>query len=141
MYDNVISLIRDDAGAEVDVSIVDTDNGTTVRRYRSGANVWELTISTSETKEVKGVLSDRILVRVDRYYPSTAFTDTQIPLKCSAYLVLVIPREAANAGAAVPLEPAHALISFLIGTADLGAGSAADQDLATNLSRLVSGET
>jgi hypothetical protein len=89
MLDNALEL-KAQTG-DVTVSLVDTDDGKTIRSANfGGGNKVDLMISNAESKENSNVLSDRYLVRVDETV--TEVTAPYSPTKISAYLVLVVPR-------------------------------------------------
>jgi len=94
MLDNALTLrANDGAGSTVTniVSLTDTDDGRTIRTLNTGGgNKVDLIISVTESTENKGIISDRILIRVDE--TKVESTSPYAPAKQSAYLVIVAPR-------------------------------------------------
>lgn len=134
MFDNTLTLVLD-GDTTHEVSITDTDNGTTARRKAlGGGSFLELHVSHTETKENKGVLSDRHLVRVDHIIPDAVDTSKE-PVKVSAYVVVVYPRRADVTHAHV-YRTVGALLNFLMGTTD-----AHTSTVNANLARLFTGES
>jgi hypothetical protein len=90
MLNNALTA-KDHTGAAITMSLVDTDDGRTIRTLNMGAgNKIDLTIANTESSENKGILSDRFLVRLDM--TKVEATSPYAPAKASAYLNIVVPR-------------------------------------------------
>lgn len=93
MLDNTLTL-KASNGASIEttaLSLTDTDDGRTIRTHSFGSgNKVDLTIAVTESTENKGILSDRIMVRVDE--TKVESTSPYAAAKASAYLVIVAPR-------------------------------------------------
>jgi hypothetical protein len=123
MLANALTVLSFHGGTAVPqtVSLVDTDNGRTVRALNlGGGNKSELIVGVSESTENKGVLSDRYLIRWDD--TKTESTSPFAPAKASAYLVIVAPRrpDFTYAEVAAPVEK---LISLLNGGVEINLGN------------------
>jgi hypothetical protein len=134
MFDNTVALYSADSGGGKSLSIIDTDNGTTKRRVNAGGGVFHtFTISHSESNEVKGVISDRHMIRVDTEFPSES--NPALILKRSAYQVIVFPRHPEVANDAMTAT-VHELITWMTGIQNLGLAV-----MAPHLARVYSGES
>lgn len=134
MFNNTVTLT--DGAEPFDLSITDTDNGTTTRSINlGGGNRLSLVIARSDSKENPGILSDRILVRIDSI--KTEPTTPYAPAKLSAYLVLVVPQRP-DVLATDVYECVAQLVNFIINDE---ANVILTIDVQTTLARLLAGET
>jgi hypothetical protein len=133
MLDNSITLYSGDTGSGDALSLIDTDNGKTLRRRNGGGGIFQdLTISHDESLDKKsGITSDRHLVRIDHRFPDA----NQKEVTISNYIVSVYPRHGDVSNATVTANM-HRLLSFLMGRQDIDA-----EALATLADRLYSGES
>jgi hypothetical protein len=78
-------------GTTKSVSIVDTDNGKTVRLLNEGEGFFtRLTTAATTTQENKPIITDRFLIRLD--LDKTSNVDPAAVVRASAYLVVSLPR-------------------------------------------------
>jgi hypothetical protein len=130
MFENSINL----PGSMPAVSVIDTDNGRTVRRANAGSGIfWELVNSHQESNENKGAITDRFLVQ-----PALIFIDSVSakPMRASVSIVSAYPRSPeVNHGTMTELL--RAAFAFFIG--DLTAGQLTT--LSDQAARVFAGET
>jgi hypothetical protein len=142
MFANSIS-VNDGLGSAVALSLIDTDDGKSVRAINlGGGNKLELILSRTDSTENKGVLSDRYLVRMDRTLIESA--SPYAAAKISAYLVLVVPRRP-DATEALVLDTLTDLLDFILqgeGTGFVAPEGPNDlRELVSNqLTRILTGE-
>jgi len=96
MLDNNVDLVFEaSAGTATttnSVSLIDTDNGRSVRRKNLGNGIFvDLIISHEEARQKDGLISDRHLVRIDYTIPDPVISTAPTAV-VSAYNVLVYPR-------------------------------------------------
>lgn len=111
MFDNTIDL----QGSVPAVSLTDTDNGKSIRRYNAGGgNFYELVVGNQETGENKGLITDRHVVQT-----SYLFTDPASgkPVRTSASILMSYPRHT-DIGHTMLQALLIATISFFTGTLD-----------------------
>jgi len=132
MFDNTLTVL---SGGFPSVSIADTDDGRTVRRYNvGGGHFKEIVISRQESNENKVVLTDRYLVQFNWLQPYEA--DPLKTIRTSASLVIAYPRVGTIDDSDVK-NMVLSLFSFLGGAIAAGEVTA----LNSNLTRIFNGET
>jgi hypothetical protein len=130
MFENSVAL----AQQGVSVSIADTDNGRTVRRYNAGSGAFvELVIARQETNENKGLITDRFLVQRNNLLPDAV---TGKPVRASVSLTMSYPRHP-NVENSTMVTMIADIVSFLMGTI----GSSSLSALSNSTTRIFNGET